>query len=344
LAQGCIKFEISHCDGMRAIFVVASATVACAAPNECPADATSTTLCATNHTCCADSYSHTKYGCCDMPNAVCCHGGRCCPEGSTCTASGCSPSKPVFPCGPVQGQNCTSNYVCHPGPRTWSTDASNGTLLIMGDSVSIGYTPHLAKRISQMTGSYGAVAHTPDAGDGGARSTSAAIQCMEYYLSKADGTLLPLTSKDTIAFNYGLHDYNYGLDGVQQYEEELAWVVGRLEQTPATLVWISTSPAHNVDPKFSHGDDTNTVIEMLNQKATTLMNNHGIPVIDVYTAIMDECGPVPFEDSGDHACSLCAPKCNGLQVHYSSAGYEFISEIIASAIQNLTTFEGSVTV
>merc|ERR1711939_861141 len=143
--------------------------------------------------------SNTNYGCCTLPNAVCCGGGKCCPNGSQCTNSGCSPVEPRFDCGPEQGENCTVSYVCHPGPISWE---GNGSLLVIGDSVSIGYTPHLAKKLTQP------VVHSPGAGDGGARSTSAALHCMDYYLSEAAGGELTFTERDTIIFNFGLHDYN----------------------------------------------------------------------------------------------------------------------------------------
>lgn len=215
------------------------------------------------------------------------------------------------------------SYVCHPGPISWG---GNGSLLVIGDSVSIGYTPHLAKKLTQP------VVHSPGAGDGGARSTSAALHCMDYYLSKADGEKLQFTEQDTITFNFGLHDYNLGLLGADQYIEELTEVVQKLQPTPARLFYILTSPAHNVGPKDAAGDDANEVVIELNRRATALMNEKGIEIIDLYTPIMDECGPVPFQDTGSNACSLCAPNCANLSVHYSGDGYEFIAGVIADAL------------
>jgi hypothetical protein len=60
--------------------------------------------------------------------------------------------------------------------------------------------------------------------------------------------------------------------------------------------------------------------------------------VDLYTPIMAHCGPVPFLDkaNGSRApCSLCAPSCKGLQVHYTSAGYQFIAGKIKQAIEPL---------
>ena len=44
--------------------------------------------CPTGQTCCP--LSSGGYGCCPLPNAVCCSDGEhCCPQGTTCTGAGC---------------------------------------------------------------------------------------------------------------------------------------------------------------------------------------------------------------------------------------------------------------
>jgi hypothetical protein len=61
----------------------------------------------------------------------------------------------------------------------------------------------------------------------------------------------------------------------------------------------------------------------------------GSEQVDLYTPIMAHCGPVPFLDkptAGRTACSLCAPQCEALSVHYRSPGYQFIAQAIAQAI------------
>ena len=66
-----------------------------------------------------------------------------------------------------------------------------------------------------------------------------------------------------------------------------------------------------------------------------LMATSNIPLVDLYTPIMAQCGPVPFLDNataGRAACELCAPSCKALSVHYTEAGYHFIASKIAQAI------------
>lgn len=109
-------------------------------------------------------------------------------------------------------------------------------------------------------------------------------------------------------------------------------MVQRLQATPARLVYILTSPAHNLTPKDAAGDDPDGLVIELNRRATALMSEKGIEIIDVYTPIMDQCGPVPFQDTGSQSCSLCAPNCAKIKVHYSQDGYEFIAGVIADGL------------
>lgn len=118
--------------------------------------------------------------------------------------------------------------------------------------------------------------------------------------------------------------------GVANYSRELSSLVGRLQRDfPATrLRFALTTPAHNVGTD----DSTNQVVQALNAAASSVMAAANIPTIDLYTPIMHECGPVPFADSGPHACRLCAPHCKSLAVHYTDVGYQFIAGIVHKAL------------
>lgn len=51
-------------------------------------------LCALNNTCCM--LQSGGYGCCPLPNAVCCSDDKCCPTGNTCNNDGtCSANEPA---------------------------------------------------------------------------------------------------------------------------------------------------------------------------------------------------------------------------------------------------------
>ena len=66
----------------------------------------------------------------------------------------------------------------------------------------------------------------------------------------------------------------------------------------------------------------------LNKAAAALASENKLPYVDLHTPLIKTCGPVPWADNGTNACSLCAPRCKGLSVHYDSAGYSVIANII----------------
>ena len=92
---------------------------------------------------------------------------------------------------------------------------------------------------------------------------------------------------------------------------------------------------HNTDPKSPKGREDNPTVIELNTRAKAIMGRHSIRVIDIYTPIIDQCGPVPFADTGPKKCGLCAPHCKALSVHYTGAGYHFIAEHVAAALKTL---------
>jgi hypothetical protein len=232
---------------------------------------------------CKDHFSLAgKIGCCALgPDAVCCYTplvgtgpssgiarSYCCPKGSQCSKAGCTPTKPVYSCGPEQGQNCTVSYVCAPGPPAGSLATDLPNVVVIGDSVSIGWTPVLR----QLLAGKATVLHNPNSGDGGARSTSDMLQCLKYRLSTAD--LKPFPANITIVFNFGLHDYNLGMAGADEYESEMRTIVKALRGTGAKLVYAATTPAHNTD----NPEDNPTVVE-LNRRAEMLMATSNIPLV-----------------------------------------------------------------
>lgn len=212
-------------------------------------DAYNHTACPSQSTCCQQNWQETdgKWGCIDEVGAVCCGGYTACPAGRTCVGSGAmvptnctAPSTP-----PVLGKQ-----VCKTGPLT-APSSSNKTVLVIGDSVSIGYFPYLA---AALEGSEGVVAlHSPDGGDGGAEETAYGWQCLEYFLRSPDGTQL---RPDVLMFNWGLHNrfpdnatVVPGQHGtVSQYAGPLEQIVERLvawaaERSPPTkLLFAITTP------------------------------------------------------------------------------------------------------
>ena len=89
-------------------------------------------------------------------------------------------------------------------------------VVIMGDSVSIGYAPKVQIALVDIA----LVQHSPWGGDGGAEETEYGWRCLEYLLRAPDGT--PQVP-DVLWFNWGLHNIGHG-----QTKRELRWLVYRL--------------------------------------------------------------------------------------------------------------------
>jgi len=298
--------------------------------------------CHDGHQSCPFTFGMNSSGCCALndPDAVCCQTplapesgenlarSYCCPKGSGCSTQGCTPKQNIYSCGPTQGTNCSVSFLCSSGPRDWTTDGNTKpAVLVIGDSVSIGWTPQLAALLNTSH----VVSHSPgQMADGGARSTTNFITCSDYLLNTADLKPLPLKKGDTVLMNFGLHDYNLGLAGVPEYTSELTESIKRTQAVVpegAKLVFVGTTPAHNTGR--AEVDDTTVVA--LNKAAEEICSNMSVPFIDLHTPLTKECGPVPWADNGTDACPLCAPKCKGLSVHYLTAGYQVIAGIVGKA-------------
>ena len=132
---------------------------------------------------------------------VLCNNQTCCPSGSTCFDSGvygtvCKPAPGASPLPPDErlGKSVCKSGAALPPSKTLPN------VLIIGDSVSIGYTPYVAKRMSGVA----FVQHSPyDVTDGGAEETAYGVQCLDYFLRSPQGQQL---NPDVIMFNWGLHD------------------------------------------------------------------------------------------------------------------------------------------
>ena len=252
-----------------------------AAPGAAPGAAVP---CLSGHASCPFSFGTNGSGCCplDDAGAVCCQTplpaglvrSYCCPKGSGCSTHGCTPTRDAYLCGPNQGTNCSVAALCSSGPRDWTAAGGGPAVLVVGDSVSIGWTPVLQSLITTTH----TVAHSPGRmADGGARSTSNFAACADYLLSTDTLQPLPLKRGDTILMNFGLHDYNLGLAGVEEYSSELTAGIKRtLKILPqgAKLAFVGTTPAHNT---ASPADDV--TVQGLNAAArricTSLGNPHG---------------------------------------------------------------------
>lgn len=147
--------------------------------------------------------------------------------------------------------------------------------LIIGDSISIGYTPPVRELLAGKIN-----LHRPRTNCG---PTTRGVAEIENWLG--DGPW------DVIHFNWGLHDIVYmKTDGervdppqgqhqvpADRYEQNLNALVQRLEQTGAKLIWCATTPVPEGASFRKPGDEVE-----YNAIAQKVMRTHGIPTNDLY--------------------------------------------------------------
>jgi len=138
-------------------------------------------------------------------------------------------------------------------------------VLLIGDSISIGYTLAVRKeREGQAT------VHRPATNCG---PTIRALESLDAWLGEGKW--------DAIHFNFGLHDVRL-IDGKKQvspedYEKNLETIVARLQKTGAKLIFATTTPV-------PAGTGTREVSDEVkyNDIARRVMEKHKIAIDDLY--------------------------------------------------------------
>lgn len=149
-------------------------------------------------------------------------------------------------------------------------------VLLIGDSISIGYT--LAVR-EELRGK--ANVHRPAANCG---PTSRGVVEIEKWLGNGKW--------DVIHFNFGLHDIKYIDDqgknaepgkghaqvSADDYQKNLETLVTRMKKTGAKLIFATTTPV----PEGSSARAKNDELKY-NEIALAVMKKHGVEIDDLYT-------------------------------------------------------------
>ena len=234
----------------------------------------------------------------------------CCPPGTTCTNVG-SGYKAVTTCVKENAPDVAGKSVCKPGPELpFNTSMPN--IVILGDSVSIGYTPVVA----QIMAAEAMVQHSPWAGDGGAEETAYGLQCLDYFIRAPSGADL---SPDILMFNFGIHDgvmFNNTVPGQSAppdaYKSELTQIATQLkQQLPNTTILFALTSA------FMCNETQDGCVRNLNNQAAEVMAALDIPTLDMHAVIADKCGPIPNDECMGVKNCFC-PHCPGV-------GYEFVA-------------------
>ena len=167
-------------------------------------------------------------------------------------------------------------------------------VLLIGDSVSRGYTLAVRKALAGKANVHRAPANCGP--------TSSGLKNIDVWLG--DGKW------DLIHFNFGIHDRN---TPIADYTQRLDQLIQRMQKTGATLVWASTTPIPD-SPAKKH---TAASIVERNKAAAELMRQHGVATNDLFNAVTP------------HLAEMQNPN----DVHFNGKGYDFLGETVAIAVE-----------
>ncbi len=272
------------------------------------------------------SMSNGSWGCAPFPNAVVCDGShfQACPATSTCVLKNGSGNATdlhtVYSCVSPSGASLgSSRCSCKPGaPAPPSTTLKN--VLIIGDSISLGYTPFLAAALADVA----VIQHAPWSSDGGSEEAAYSLQCaLPFWLSAPTGEPI---AWDLIYVNSGMHNSGQGAEWVvpgqsgepAAYASELYAILASLKAR-APLVFGVTSPM------LCNATIDSVISTVLNPAARLIAAELALPTVDLYKAVTAACGPVPQ--------ATCFNQTGGFCPHSNNAGYSYLAGVIAPIIR-----------
>jgi len=165
-------------------------------------------------------------------------------------------------------------------------------VLLIGDSISRGYTVPTRKRLAGKVNLHRAPANCGPTGQG--------LKKLDIWLGHGKW--------DLIHFNFGIHDRK---SKAEDYAARLEKIVHRLKETGAELIWASSTPLPAGSSSYRQGD-----CARLNAAASRVMKKHTIPTNDLYKAIQPHLAK--YQNPGD--------------CHFKGPGYEFLGQHVADSI------------
>lgn len=180
-------------------------------------------------------------------------------------------------------------------------------VLIIGDSISIGYTKHVINILKDE-----AVVRRHK---GNAGPTLRGLKDIESWLGE--------TKWDVIHFNFGLWDmYRWKYEKLDQspeaYEKNLEKLVLRLKKTGAKLIWGTTTPACPLAEKTIKIKIDKATEAKYQAAARKVMKKHGIIINDLYAFMVPNWEKYKIADNN---------------VHFNHSGSRALAEKVAEAIK-----------
>ncbi len=185
--------------------------------------------------------------------------------------------------------------------------------LLIGDSISIGYTLPVRRLLDGKVNVHRVPAN--------ARHTGIGLQKINEWLG--DGKW------DVIHFNWGLHDLCYRstdpstpnrrdkvngkLDlSFEEYQQNLRKLVKILKATGAELIWAGTTPVPDGEPGRFKGDEIK-----YNEAAGKIMEENGVMINDLHAHAMRKLSQIQ-QPNGN--------------VHFTAEGSDYLAEKVAESI------------
>ena len=202
-------------------------------------------------------------------------------------------------------------------PQTATATTNLPRVLLIGDSISLGYTPHV---VEALKGEFDV-----DRVRGNGRDSAHGLARIDDWLDQG--------AWDIIHFNWGLWDLCYRnpesnnqgkrdkVDGTitatpDAYADNLRKIVRRMrEKSDALLIWCSTTPVPEGEAGRKAGDEL-----VYNEIAATIVREHGVRVHDLHAAAT----PI-------HAEHASKPG----DVHYTDKGSALLAESVCRAIRGV---------
>lgn len=205
------------------------------------------------------------------------------------------------------------------GSWEFTIDQRLPNVLLIGDSISIGYTRAVRARLRGTANVFRPMnGNAPDNfGDTrvGLRKIDACIATQKWDVIHFNWGLWDLCYRNPKSKTQGNRDKKDGTLSVPlpDYERNLETLVARLEQTGAKLIWASTTIVPQNEAGRFAGDD-----EKYNAVAARVMNRHGIPIDDLFALSKAFAGKFS-KAPGD--------------VHFTPEGYERIAAQVSTSIE-----------
>ncbi|MBW8334009.1 MAG: SGNH/GDSL hydrolase family protein [Prolixibacteraceae bacterium] len=188
---------------------------------------------------------------------------------------------------------------------THEQDITKPRVLFIGNSISKGYFPKVANRLE------------------------GTVNCDRYSSSRSieDPALFTETKLAMANYNHRIIHFNNGLHGWhltnEQYEKGLEKYVKFLKSNKSSdcvLIYSLTTPYPSAEPGQKLHPLNNQIVLDRNQIARKIMEENGIPVIDLYGLMEPELDSYS-SSKGD--------------VHYIDRGYEMMAELISEKVLKL---------